>query len=272
MKDHTLFEIQTDLHTDINIGMYYCGKRVRTQNHIYGPQIRNHYLFVLVNSGEATLYGEAETTLKPHALLVMCPGEKIYYKAKTDWSIQWVGLYGRAVDEYVGQLGISGRNPVFHVSLYHELEAVLRKLYALVKEHSAAARLMQISLIYHFFSILFECSDYKYRIDPIPTAIQIIDYNFNNDITVERLAETLHLNASYLTRKFTAETGISPKQYILRKRIERAKELLADTEVSIFEIANSVGFADQLYFSRIFRKAERLSPSEYRTKYGTTPK
>ncbi len=266
MKDNTLFEKKTDLHYKTDIGIYYCGKRINTKNHTYGPEIRNHYLFVLVNSGEAVLYGKNKITLKEHDLFVMCPNEKIYYKATTPWSIQWVGLYGNTIEEYVQKLRISGSNPVFHVALYSELESIMNKLYSIAANPSTASELMQISLIYNFFSVLFECSDYKYKTDPIAAAINIIDYNFNNNITVNSLAKSVNLDHSTLTRKFTADVGISPKQYILNKRIEYAKELLLNTNASIFEISNSAGFSDQLYFSRLFRIKEGISPSEYRKK------
>jgi len=264
MNDNTLFEIKTNLYIDSDIGIYYCGKRINTLNHTYGPEIRNHYLFVLVNSGEAILYGENEIKLKEHDLLVMCPGEKIHYKALTPWSIQWVGLYGNEIKKYTEKLGITNNNPVFHVTLYNELVSIMSKIYSLTQKTSTASELMRISLIYNFFSVLFECSDYKYKTDPIATAIKIIDYNFNNNITVNSLAESLHLDPSVLTRKFNNKIGISPKKYILNKRLEYAKELLANTNATIFEIANSVGFPDQLYFSRIFKIKEGVSPSEYR--------
>lgn len=268
MKDNTLYEIKTNLYNDLDIGIYYCGKRINTLDHAYGPAIRNHYLFVLVNGGEATLYGEKERKLKEHDLLVMCPGEKIYYKAHTPWSIQWIGLYGKTVEEYTKKLGVNGKNPIFHVSLYSELETVMQKLYSLAKDTSAAADLLKVSLVYNFFSILFQSSDYKHDTDHIDTAVNIIDYNFNTDITVEKIANSLHLTPSHLTRSFRAKTGLSPKQYILNKRIEYAKELLTSSNATIFEIANSVGFSDQLYFSRIFKIKENISPSEYRKSFG----
>ena len=57
---------------------------------------------------------------------------------------------------------------------------------------------------------------------------------------------------------------MSPKQYLLNKRLTRAKELLKETNASVFEIANSVGYDDQLYFSRIFKKHIGISPTEYK--------
>ena len=98
----------------------------------------------------------------------------------------------------------------------------------------------------------------------IKTALRIIDYNYSSPITVEQIAERLSLNTSYFSRIFSEQIGRSPKQYLLNKRIERAKELLIETNASIFDIANSVGYDDQLYFSRVFKKKTTLSPIEYR--------
>ena len=55
MNDTTLFERHSDSFTS-NIGLYYCGKRIETKNHVYGPEIRSHYLIVFVEKGKATLY------------------------------------------------------------------------------------------------------------------------------------------------------------------------------------------------------------------------
>ena len=71
MKDTTLFQFSSDLHDYSDLGMYYCGKRVKTLNHSYGPEIRNYYLFVLVNEGEATFFHKnGVIRLKKHDLFL----------------------------------------------------------------------------------------------------------------------------------------------------------------------------------------------------------
>lgn len=264
MKDPTLFERQCEVSSDGTLGMYYCGKRVQTPHHSYGPLIRDHYLFVLVNSGEAILHGETDLRLKEHDLLVMCPGERIHYDALTPWSIQWIGLYGDAVSHYMKQLGIDGKHPILPVTFYKELEHRMEKIYLLSQETSATAKLSLTGMIYDFFSILFESANLKGTTDYIASAVKIIDYNLSFDLTVEMLAEKVHLNPSYFSRLFVRRMGMSPKQYILEKKIARAKEFLDATEASILEISNSVGFLDPLYFSRIFKKKVGVGPEEYR--------
>lgn len=266
MKDNTLFERLTEIHANNDLGMYYCGKRISTKNHHYGPEIRNHYLFVLVNKGDAVLYGNKNIHFGEHDLLVMFPNEKIHYKALSDWSISWVGLYGETVSEYMDLLGITAENPIIHISLYNELKALLDNIFDASKDMSFSTNLSIIGRLYEFFSILIENSNYIQKNDIIKTALKIIDYNFCTNFSVEQIAKQLYLNPAYFSKIFTKKIGISPKKYILDKRISRAKELLCYTNATVFEVSNSIGYEDQLYFSRIFKKYTNLSPIEYRQK------
>ena len=88
MDTKTMQERLTDLYAKEDIGMYYCGKRINTKNHIYGPEIRSHYLFVLVDKGKAVMLSHKRLSFGKHDLLVMFPNEKIHYKrngALTGW-------------------------------------------------------------------------------------------------------------------------------------------------------------------------------------------
>ena len=266
VKDTTVFEKNSDLQENADIGMYHCGKRVHSENHVYGPQIRNYYLFVLVNKGEAEFYHKNGTMkLCEHDMLVMCPDEKIHYAAKTSWSIQWVGLYGQTVKKYMQMLSISGDDPIIHIERYYEMEQLLEDLYRLADARTEHLKCKQMELIYKFFSILLENSDKKALGDIADSAQKIIDYNFNREITVSEIAATLCVDPAYLTRRFTQKYGLSPKEYIVEKRIAHAKRLLTETDATVTEISVSVGYADQLYFSRIFKKKEGVSPQAYRS-------
>ncbi len=266
MEQTTLWEFTTDLYTHDSIGMYYCGKRIKTKNHVYGPEIRDHHLFVFVDEGEADMYenGRIVRPLKKHDLLVMCPGEKIYYRAKTPWSIQWVGLYGKTVDDFVKKLEISGQAPIMEIKAHFEMQELLERLYVAAQDKTVSATLTQTGLIYAFFSILFREKGVMQSADYVSAAKKIIEHNLNHPLSVESVAKSLHVHPSYFTRLFANQTGITPKQYILEKKMDRAKTLLIKTAATIEEIAISVGFADPLYFSRLFHKKEGVSPRAYR--------
>ncbi|MBQ7039554.1 MAG: AraC family ligand binding domain-containing protein, partial [Clostridia bacterium] len=113
MYDETLFEKHTEIFSG-DIGMYYCGKRVDTKNHVYGPEIRTHFLIVLVEKGTAVLYRDEEKLrFKSGDVLVMFPGEKIFYKAQTDWSIKWVGVSGKQLEDTFKTMGVTREKPIF---------------------------------------------------------------------------------------------------------------------------------------------------------------
>jgi AraC-like DNA-binding protein len=230
MKDTTLFQFSSDLHDYSDLGMYYCGKRVKTLNHSYGPEIRNYYLFVLVNEGEATFFHKnGVIRLKKHDLLVMCPGEKIHYIAETPWSIQWVGLYGQTVEKYMRLLSIDGEEPIVKVEEYDDMETLLDDLYEMMRDRSEYSRCRQIALIYQFFSLLLRNSSKKSVVDIPESAKRIIDYNFDKNITVKDISNMLYLSPEYLTRQFSEKYNISPKEYLIEKRIAFAKKLLTES-------------------------------------------
>ena len=167
MKDSTMFERLSEIHFKNDIGMYYCGKRLETPNHIYGPEIRNHYLFVLVNKGTAILHNDKKIKFGEHDLLIMLPNERIYYEALEPWSISWVGLYGETVKKFIDLLGITPQNPIVHISLYNDISSVMEKIYEASKTKSYSSQLHNIGLIYEFFSVLMENSALDKKLDII---------------------------------------------------------------------------------------------------------
>ncbi len=213
------------------------------------------------------MHNDKETKFGTHDLLIMLPNERIHYKALEPWSISWLGLYGQTVKEYIDLLGVTPQNPILHVSLYNELKTVMDNIYDISKNISLSSKLSVTGLIYEFFSVLMQNSTLVQKTDRINSALKIIDYNYCTNISVEQIAKRLSLDPAYFSRKFTEKVGISPKKYILHKRIERAKELLSVTDASVFEISNSVGYEDSFYFCRIFKKITHFSPSEYRKSY-----
>lgn len=263
--DNTLLQKACDLYENADIGMYYCGKRINTPNHVYGPEIRNHYLFVFVNKGEATLFHKNGTVkFKTHDMLIMCPGEKIHYKADTPWSIQWVGLYGQTVENHMKSLSVSGEHPILKIEKYYEMEQLLEELYQISNCRTEQLQCKKMELIYRFFSLLWKKKKKTKHHDPADSAKKMIDYNFDRDITIKRIADTLYVDSAYLTRKFAERYGVTPKEYLIEKRIALAKKLLTETDATVTEVAVSVGYDDPLYFSRIFKKKESLSPLAYK--------
>ena len=273
MKDKTLFEKYIEPKTiGTGISAYYCGKRVATPNHIYGPEIRQHFLLVFVEAGVAELcLNNQKIVFKSGDILVMFPGEKIFYKAKTDWSIMWLGVDGNELENVFNSLGITRKLPIFTPQNFGEILRVVADIYEITGGNSDYIRYTTQSLLYLLFSMLFAENKSEKKEDFVDIALGIIKYNYSNGITVKNLADNLSLDASYLSTIFKNKVGISPKKYILKLQIEKATKLLCDTNFTVREISIAVGFTDALYFSRVFHNMTGMAPSVYRKYFRNKP-
>lgn len=98
-----------------------------------------------------------------------------------------------------------------------------------------------------------------------------LEQHYDEDISRMELAKTAYLNSDYLARLFKKETGKSLNTYLLEKRIERAKEMLSTSDVSINAISIQVGYDNFSYFSRLFKEKTGYSPKDYRKRYQQIP-
>ena len=96
------------------------------------------------------------------------------------------------------------------------------------------------------------------------TVRHYIDQHFKEALTLDQLAEEGHMNKYYLSHAFKREYGISPINYMISKRIEESKYLLAETDLSLSQISQLLGFSSLSYFSQVFRKTQSMPPMEYR--------
>ena len=93
---------------------------------------------------------------------------------------------------------------------------------------------------------------------------QYMEANYNQNITLDTLAHVSHLNKYYMVHAFTRQFGCSPMNYLMEVRIKASKELLASTDYSITEVAQSSGFSSQSYFAQCFLKHCHMTASAYR--------
>ena len=91
-----------------------------------------------------------------------------------------------------------------------------------------------------------------------------IDLHFKEALTLEQLAEEGHMNKYYLSHAFKREYGVSPINYMISRRIDESKYLLAETDLSLSQISQLLGFSSLSYFSQVFHRTQSISPKEYR--------
>jgi len=91
--------------------------------------------------------------------------------------------------------------------------------------------------------------------------------NYSRDISVMELARHIGLDRSYLCSLFKEYLKVSPREYLIKYRMDKACELMKNPSLSISDVARSVGYSDPLGFSKMFKKVKGCSPKAYRETY-----
>jgi two-component system response regulator YesN len=105
----------------------------------------------------------------------------------------------------------------------------------------------------------------------VAKAVDYIQKNYRQEVSLTDVARVIYLNPQYFSRVFRREMGMTFVDYLTKVRMEKAKELLMGTDLPVSAIAREVGYPDANYFSRLFKKKEHVSPTEYRQSRGKPP-
>lgn len=262
----------------VDLSLYQFGWEKTVPSHSYGPAARNHYLFHYVISGTGTLFannssGATDTYhIKSGQGFMIFPGQINTYIADQclPWEYAWIEFDGLRVKESISITGLSPDAPVYHAKSKNLREKMMLEMLYLA-EHGDAPPFHLIGHLYLFFdamlrSIAPEQAQNGKRLQDyyIREALTYIEQNFQNDISVDDMAKVCGLNRSYFGKIFKRATGRTPQQFLLTYRMIKATELLKLTKLSIGDISNAVGYANQLHFSRAFKNLYGIAPREWR--------
>lgn len=229
-----------------------------------------HILYVVRGVGEVR-YENERYRLSTGDGVLYPPGvpHEYSFPIEGDAMTLWVHFSGTAVEEILKQCGLSGG--VFHVNSPNEVETIGSRMvreFALynrdANRKNSADEVMLNGLLMNWIAALLRNRELPLSDEPIVAALEYINRNYNRRDSMESLAALCRLSTSRFLHRFKALTGVSPNQYRLSLRMERAKELLSDPALTVTEVAYAVGFTDPLYFSRAFRRENGVSPQEYR--------
>ena len=251
------------------IKLFYCGKRVRSISHTYGPYTQDRYLIYFIKEGEAEVFFENGSSINiSEGFFVNFPNSHTIYRCKegSAWSIKWIMASGNAIGKYLTLLGITKENPYIYLHERHQTEQIFDEMYTFFDKNTLSDKIYCISLIHKLFSALAsDINATKQYNNYIPYAKRLIEENYMNpEFNVTTLSQMLSLHHNYFSLLFKKETGISPIKAITDCRLKNACKMLGFTDMLIKEIAIENGFSDELYFSRIFKKNFGISPKAYR--------
>ncbi len=253
--------------------------------HVSGRDRLSSYLFFVVREGSGWLeYNNQHYELKAgDAVFIDCRKGYSQSSSETCWQISWVHFNSTQMPAIYNKYCERGGKPTFHPDNPQPFLSLLESLYITASSESyirdVEINVLLSELIGELFretvwkEIVYEDNVYEYTGEErreISVGIDVgeiksyIDTHYNTPLTLESISDYFHFNKNYVSRRFKETFGMSVGSYIGLVHTGRAKELLRFSSLSIVEIGHECGYEDTNYFSRVFKKVEGMSPSEYR--------
>lgn len=255
---------------NMDLELYYFGTQQCKARESWGPGIKNQYKLHYVHSGKGYLLANhREYTITAGQIFACYPNEIVYYRADSDdpWKYSWVAFNGLNSEFYFERAGISKNNLVIDCPQ----KAVIEQAFDAILSTEQSAANKDLSYMGNLYLILSSIVDKSSLVkntssakEYIKEAIIYIKKHFEQPITISDISAYLSLDRKYFSKIFKKELQMSPLEYLINYRLTRACELMRTTNLSIAEIATTVGYDNQFSFSRVFKKYKGISPSDYR--------
>ncbi len=254
-----------------NAAIISVGRQKCQPGHSYAG-VREHYILHFIISGTGTYYlRQKKYELRAGQGFAIFPGIINRYEASHNdpWHYFWLNFSGPSLAEAMKSLPVSQSEPILHPAhpetIDDQFRAFLEKTEPLTNTRANA-----LTVIGLYYELLAEfCAPLPLR-DPkkkdwYRKARAFIDRNFTTDIAVKDVVRMLLMDRTYISREFKRLAGTSMQSYIQDKRMAKACEFLRYSEMTINEIASSVGFRDYATFARLFKSKTGAAPGTWRT-------
>jgi AraC family transcriptional regulator, arabinose operon regulatory protein len=232
------------------------------------------FIYCAEGAGWCEMLGKTHPVTR-NQLLVIPASTPHAYGAATEkpWTIHWFHAAGTNVPHYVERLGVTGAKPVVPLggdvqlfSLFEDVQEGLEHGFTLTRLIYAAHSLTHLMGLILRHKDEFYAGETNVR-ERIAKSIEFMKGHLRENLRLSTLAALVNFSRSHYTTVFRRLTGYAPASYLNHLRMQRAVELLNTTEMSIKQISDQLGFSDQFYFSRAFRRMHNHSPSEHRRRY-----
>lgn len=252
-------------------GHYFCDRRYSFSHRAETAQLASHrlnFMLIAVRRGAMrfVLDGERMTAVRGQTVLFDCrqPHE---YSSGDDTEFGWLLFNGLNAETFCRRIRQSkGGRQAFAPA---DFNAILRGIDELVASCAAGERMSEPACSQLIHRLLCELLLGGEGAAPreegaVTEAIRYMHRNLHREITVQDAAAAANLSPSYFSRVFKSQTGYSPYEYILLRRIDEAKHLLASSGLSVKEIAFRVGYNSEEHFIHSFQKKVGVSPGVFR--------
>jgi AraC family transcriptional regulator, arabinose operon regulatory protein len=256
---------------DRDLALQYTGEEPCAAGHLW-QGIRNQFLihYVVRGSGRV-MTADGVQSLSAGDGFLFFPGQRCWYQAddRRPWTYAWAGFAGTQADAIVRRLGFTEERTVWRAPPDPALRQRFREL-ARSAPAAAPQSLRLTGLLYLLLDRVGALlgpaagSSERGQTGVIARVFRFVELHHGHDIGVSDMARHAGLERTYFSAFFKRETGTSPAAYLMAFRMARAEHLLAETGLSVKEIAFSVGYQDYFVFAKRFKKTHGCTPSGYR--------
>ena len=239
------------------------------------PFGRRDFQLLYIAKGKTHFYFDGQDNLLTEGTMILFrPKESqfYYYYAKDKPEIYWVHFTGFDVENILQHYGLPKKENTFYVGISSDYQYFYQQM---IKEMQLCRinyeELLTILLRRLFIAInRYLLEDHKSNSEiqnKIEKVIHFFNKNYNQTLNIDEIATNLNMSTCYFIRCFKQIVKTTPLHYLLSLRMSNAKSLLSNTNYNIAEVAESVGYDNSLYFSRLFHKHTGFSPTEYRKQF-----
>lgn len=230
-------------------------------------------LHISQGSGEFESASFRRTRVVAGDLFILFPGEWHRYQpdSETGWTEDWLELNGEAVHRLARNQIISPERPFYRIGLSPEIGSLFAQCRRLADqqppEFSSAMGLLGLQIISLSIRLqegMSRSTDHGSR---ILDALALIESRINEPLIMEKVAEEVGMPYWQFRASFKSRTGLTPKQYHLQMRHRRAQDLLANTSLTLHEIADALGYDTAFHLSADFKKRTGEAPDSWRATF-----
>ena len=225
-------------------------------------------LYIVRGEGVFETEATGQVTIGAGNLVLLLPDQWHRYTPdpETGWDEYWVSFDGDMPRRLVEQGLLSPKQAVYDAGLDESILRCYKDLIDVVVTERTGYRHVAAMLTAQLIARARTAT--QVEDDPaqkmLREAIFYIEQNVDQPINVEQLAKTMNVGYSSFRHEFKRQVGLSPKQYHLQLRINKAKSLLTNTQLTVTEVADALNFKTPYYFMKLFKKRVAMSPTQWR--------
>lgn len=229
-------------------------------------------IYIASGSGVFESSASAQQVVGEGSLILLFPGISHRYKPDkaTGWDEYWVGFKGEIVENLIQQNFFSPADAVFTIGFNESVMNVYQDIIRVAREEKPGYQPLLSGAILYLLGHLYSSKQQltQTETDQVEVTVSKARTLFRSmifeDASPEKVASELNVGYSWFRKIFKKYTGLAPGQYLIQLKIQTAKELLANPNKQIKEIAFELQFESPMYFTKLFKDKVGITPAQYR--------